>query len=363
MIRPSPTVSLPVLAYHAVGPGERLDPARFVQHAQAIQNAGLPILASADLERAERGALITLDDGFADLWTHGLSVLAAHDLRALVFVIPPRCGDGSPRPKGVCAWSGGQRRAHAEAARSGEAHPAFLRWSELEALEASGRVEVQSHGQSHAMGWVDDEIIGFHLGSLGRTHWSLPQSTGGDERLGIPLYRRGSTLAHRLYADNKYLRDYLARWLEERGGEAYVAERGAKAVSRELQVVVKVYRGRQRLAGTWESDAARVRRTVEDLVSARETLERRLGGCRDQLALPWGQYDQVTLECARQAGLRRVYTLDRAPNLAGRIGLLVHRFEPRPRGARWLRLRLWIYQSAWRACLYGRLSGRMRGAV
>ncbi|MEW6489751.1 MAG: hypothetical protein AB1578_17820, partial [Thermodesulfobacteriota bacterium] len=56
--------------------------------------------------------------------------------------------------------------------------------------------------------------------------------------------------------------------------------------------------------------------------------------------------------------IRRVYTLDRGPNPAGRIGFLVNRFEPRARGSLWLRLRLWLYRSTIRADLYARASGR-----
>ncbi len=352
---------IPVLTYHRVAPGERFGPGRFAEHVDALVRSGLPALGPGALGRAVRGFVLTFDDGFADLWTHALDLLERYRIPATVFAIPSRAEEGPVRPRGRCAWPGRAWEALAEAARTGGPHPAFLRWSELQALEATGLVEVQSHSWSHAMGWVSDEITGFHLGRFGRTHWSLPQCTGGDERLGIPLYRRGSVLAHRVYRDDPGLRDHLARWLEARGGEAYVEERGARAVQRELLAEARRYRQARGERGRWETEAERRARTVEDLVRAREALESRLGGRRDELALPWGQYDAVTLECARRAGIRRVYTLDRRPNPVGRIGFLVHRFEPRPRGAWWLRTRLWIYRSAWRTTLYGILSGR-RGA-
>ncbi len=353
--------AIPVLTYHRLSPGERIDPERFARHVEALARSGLPSLPAGDLENAVRGFLLTFDDGFADVWTHGLEILERYGVRAVVFVIPSRAQDGPVRLRGKPARAGRAEQAHAEAARSKEGHPAFLRWSELQALEATGLVEVQSHSWSHAMGWVSDEITGFHLGRFGRTHWSLPQCTGGDERPGIPLYRRGSVLAHRVYRDDPGLRDHLARWLEARGGEAYVEDRGPDAVCRELLAEARKYRRARGERGRWETEAERRRRTVEDLVRAREALESRLGGRRDELALPWGQYDRVTLECARRAGIRRVYTLDRRPNPVGRIGFLVHRFEPRPRGALWLRTRLWIYRSTWRTTLYWIISGR-RGA-
>jgi peptidoglycan/xylan/chitin deacetylase (PgdA/CDA1 family) len=350
--------SLPVLCYHSIAPGEKIGPERFAQHLAALRSSGLPSLSPADLERACRGFLLTFDDGFSDLWTHGVPLLQAHGMRAAVFAIPGRTGEGPARSQGSEDGLIPAGQAHAEASAGGVPHPRFLRWSELRALEESGLVTVHSHSFSHAMGWVGEEIVGFHLGPAGRSHWSLSQCTGGDERLGIPLYRRGSALAHRLHFDDRGLRDHLADWLESQGGAGYVAERGAAAVAAELGGEARRFREGRPDLGRWESQEDREHRTVEEIVRAREALEGRLGGTRDELCLPWGEYDEVTLSCARRAGVRRVYTLDRGSNPAGRVGFRVKRFEPRARGSRWLRSRLWIYRSSVRARTYAVLSGR-----
>lgn len=346
--------SIPVLCYHSIGPGARLGPGRFRVHLQALKESGLPSLTPLDMDSSASGFLLTFDDGFADLWTHGLPLLREHGVRATVFAIPSRAGDGPARSPGELLSHLNAGAAHEGAARSGGPHDGFLRWSELRALEASGLVAVQSHSYSHRMGWVGAEITGFHLGRFGKAHWSLRQCTEGDVRLGIPIHPRGSALAHRLYRDGGALRDRLACWLEERGGEAYVEERGAKTVEEELRVEA----AKERAAGVWETEEERRSRTMEEILRAREALETRLGGRRDELCLPWGEYDRMTLECAREAGIRRIYTLDRGPNPAGRVGFLVSRFEPRVKGRLWLRSRLWIYRSSLRARLYGLLSGR-----
>lgn len=348
--------SIPVLAYHAVASRGGAGLESFSAHLRALASSEIPSLAPAQFDSAPRGFLLTFDDGFADLWTHGLPLLRETGLRAVVFAIASRAGEGPTRPAGVPASPLSGSRAHEEAARTGGAHPAFLRWSELAALEASGLVTVQSHSWSHAMGWVGDEIVGFHLGTHGKHHWSLGQCTGGDERLGVPRYRRGSALAHRLYHDDPALRDHLAGWLAARGGEAYVAKRGAAAVSGELSDQARGFRAVRSEGGRWEGEEQRIQRTLEELHRARQELEKRLGGTRDELCLPWGEYDEVTLECARRAGIRRIYTLDRGPNPAGRMGFLVNRFEPRARGPLWLRVRLWLYRSSFRASLYAGIS-------
>lgn len=352
--------SLPVLAYHSVAPGETIGPELLARHLDVVARCGLPSLGAEELDSAPKGVLLTFDDGFADLWTHALPLLEERRLRAVVFAIPSRTGDGPVRPQGRPASGIPSWQAHAEAVASGFAHPAFLRWSELAALEATGLVTAQSHSWSHAMGWVSGEIVGFHLGRFGRTHWSLPQCTGGDTRLGIPLYARGSALAHRLYFDDPALRDHLAQWLDARGGETYVASRSPGAAERELRAEAAAFRRRHGDRGRREEESQRPRRVLENLARAREALERRLGGRRDELCAPWGEYDDVLLDAARRTGIRRIYTLERGPNPARGMGVLVGRFEARRRGPLWLRWRLWLHRTTAGPRLHALLSRRGR---
>ncbi|MBI5015085.1 MAG: polysaccharide deacetylase family protein [Deltaproteobacteria bacterium] len=351
--------SIPVLVHHSVGPGENADPGVLEAHLRVLSRSGLPSLSTGELGDAPKGFLLTFDDGFADAWTHAAPLLERYGVKAVVFAIVSRLGEGDPRPQGVKPFEGRATAALAAASQARGPHPAFLRWSEALALEATGRVEIHSHSYEHRMGWSGDEIRGFHLGAGRGEHWSLSQSTGGDTRLGIPLYARRSALACRLYFDDPGLRDALAGWLAERGGAEYVAGRGREAVTTELAEVAQQYRTARGTFGRFETDGEREARTLEDLARAREALEARLGGRRNELCLPWGHYDERTLEHARKAGIRRVYTTGRGYNPAGRIGYLVQRFAPlrRENRERWLRSRLWIYRSCLRAGLYGALYG------
>jgi len=150
----------------------------------------------------------------------------------------------------------------------------------------------------------------------------------------------------------------LADWLDERGGADYIAEIGAKEAESELLDRYRTYIGHGDIKGRWEPLDERRKRTIADMAGACQVLENRLGGVRAELCLPWGEYDSITLDCAEQAGIRRVYTLDREPNPARRIGFLLNRFEPRPRGPFWLKTRMWIYASTFRTLMYSRMSIR-----
>ena len=352
------TSSVPVLAYHSISASEKMVPALFETHLQVLSRSGLPSLLPRDLGSSKRGFLLTFDDGFADVWTHVFPLLEQYGIRAVVFVIPSRTGEGGCRPQGVEAFAGNANQAHQEAGESMGPHDAFLRWEELQAMEASGLVDVQSHTMHHKSIWTGDRVIGFNFGPAGNTHWSLAQITGGDRRLGIPLYPRGSGLAFRQYEDDKGLRDSLAGWLEKKGGDAYLHEAGMEKVAAQLRQLTRNYTESSGQLGRWESNEERIVRTDAEIREARRLLQDRLGGSRDELCLPWGTYDDVTLECAERSGINRVYTLDRGANPAGNIGFCVNRFEPRPRGRWWLKNRLWIYRSHLRCRIYQALSRR-----
>ena len=351
-------VGIPILTYHRIAAGEKLDLRIFESHLKVLAASGFPSLLPADLEQAARGFILTFDDGFADCWTHVYPLLQQYGLRAVLFVIPSITGEGPVRISGKRVYPGNASQAHGEASTVPGPHDAFLRWSEMAEMEKSGLVAIQSHSLEHRSIWGGDRVTGFNLGAAQKMHWSLGQITDGDVRLGIPVYQRRSALACRQYHDSPKLRDLLADWLDGRGGADYIAERGRKAVETELWDRYRTCCQRNDCAGIWESLDNRVKRTKADIAGARELLEERLGSVRDELCLPWGDYDAVTLECAKQAGIRRVYTLDRGPNPARSAGFLLNRFEPRPRGPAWLKSRMWIYRSICRSVVYARMSRR-----
>lgn len=355
--------AIPVLAYHSIAPGEKIEPVLFASHLDVLAASKLPSLSPEELGTAPKGFMLTFDDAFVDLWTHVFPLLKERRIKAMVFVIPTRTGDGDPRPQGKAAFEGSAVEAHAQACAKGLPHPAFLRWSEMAEMEASGLVTVQSHTMTHAMGWTGEEIVGFNLGrfglgKLGKSHWSLPQATGGDVRLGIPIYKRGSAVANRLYFGDQELSDYLAEWIQKNGGQNYIKDAGSERAVNKLINIARDYKKSHPNSGRWETGEDRVKRTLGEMAQAREILEAKLGGKRDELCLPWGEYDETTLECARKVGIKRIYTLNRKPNPAGKIGFLVNRFEPRPKGGAWLRSRLAIYRWIFLSDVYGLMSGR-----
>lgn len=159
----SHTRAVPVLMYHHVGPQPGLvtvSPETFEEHMAHLAHQGYHALsAEAFLEFLQgkraltgRNVLITFDDGYLDNYVYAYPILRRHGLKATIFAITGLIGEGMARTY----LGAGKRlpvtpdhRGCKAAVAEGRADEVMLRWSEIEAMEASGAVEVHSHTHTH----------------------------------------------------------------------------------------------------------------------------------------------------------------------------------------------------------------------
>ncbi len=155
--RAAPWTGVRILAYHAVNddPSDVLaiPPRRLGQHLDVVRKAGIEIIPMRDVyDRLEtnpggRAVAVVFDDGYLDMLTGALPVLAARGVPATVFVCDAIVSGEAP-----CTWY--------------ETPPPFMDWDECRRLASSGLVDVQPHGSRHlALPQLDDdaareEIVG-----------------------------------------------------------------------------------------------------------------------------------------------------------------------------------------------------------
>ena len=137
--------SLPILCYHRVVPETPGDPGPNIHvttdvmadHLRQLRRRGMQTITFADLlddrPLPERPVILTFDDGYRDNHEYLLPLLEQFDARAVIFAL----GD---RSLATNAWDAGY----------GGPVQALMSDDELRACHASGRIEIGSHGLSHA---------------------------------------------------------------------------------------------------------------------------------------------------------------------------------------------------------------------
>jgi peptidoglycan/xylan/chitin deacetylase (PgdA/CDA1 family) len=157
------TRAVPVLMYHHVCPHPGLvtvSPETFEEHIAYLARKKYHALAADEFleflqgKRAldGRNVLITFDDGYLDNYVYAYPILKRYGLKATIFTITGLMGDGAARvhlSAGKMLPATPDHRACKAAVAAGRADEVMLRWSEIEAMEASGAVEIHSHTHSH----------------------------------------------------------------------------------------------------------------------------------------------------------------------------------------------------------------------
>ncbi|MEJ5211141.1 MAG: polysaccharide deacetylase family protein [Burkholderiales bacterium] len=147
--------ALPILMYHHVSPQPGLvtvSPEHFRDQMRWLARHGWHTVTTAELEGFLAGrplppksVMITFDDGYLDNFIHAFPLLREYGHRAVVFAITGLIGEGPPRAGKTCPDHKTCKRLIA----GGRADEVMLRWSEIEAMEKTGLVEIHSHTHSH----------------------------------------------------------------------------------------------------------------------------------------------------------------------------------------------------------------------
>ncbi|MBI5666029.1 MAG: polysaccharide deacetylase family protein [Nitrospirae bacterium] len=149
--------SIPVVMYHHIAPTDRdlnVYPEIFEDHLRALGRKGWKTLFADEFvhflhnqnDKPKKCVLLTFDDGFADNYVYAYPLLEKFKMKAVIFVATDFIEDADiDRSSFVplshkLAW----KLAHTE--RRSEV---MCTWKELKELEASGAVDIQSHGMSH----------------------------------------------------------------------------------------------------------------------------------------------------------------------------------------------------------------------
>jgi len=156
--------SLAVFMYHHInwhrGDLVTLTPEDFEHHLRFIRRAKIEsIFLDTAVEMLQRkrpwrkpSVVLTFDDGHLDNWVYAFPLLRKYEVKATIFIVTAWVTEGERRgnsdgPPERIPPIPLHREVQREAGRGNGA--VALRWSEIQAMEESGWVDIQSHGHFH----------------------------------------------------------------------------------------------------------------------------------------------------------------------------------------------------------------------
>lgn len=307
---------VPVFVFHEVEPAT-LD-AQFLH----LRSNGYRTLEASELEAVsrcgitgERDVALTFDDATWTFWAYAFPMLKKHNLRAILFAIPGIVPEDSTAYTNLeDVWAG--RCTREDVARRGKSQP-MCTWRELELMQRSGLVDIQSHSLLHARVPVSPRLSdflhpAFDTDSYGNVNVPLssldsPENPERALRLGAPVFESAPRSACRpRFKESPELVQAMIDYVEQRGGPAFFNRRGWR---RELTALFSEWPAQHR--GSFETAQEMESAVRMELVRSREILEERLSKEVRHFCYPWYAGSKTADRLAGEAGYQSVhYGLD-----------------------------------------------------
>lgn len=268
-----------------------MTPEQFGSHLDLFKKLGLHAIRLDKLHRiitgieelSEPSIVITFDDCTADNWIYAVPELLKRRMQGAFFAITDFVRPGQVRLRSDQTNAPDSVPAFPEIMRSAiNGHcDDFMNQMEILALVHDIGMEVYSHSAAHQACFTSSKKTGF---LSDKKHWSHPALCGKDGRADTPVYPVGSAYAH-----GGFGLDWHGRPLE------------------------------------LQPEHERLSFCLDDFSNSKSRLESILNRPCPFLCLPWGQYDDVTLDAARQAGYAGVLNLGRGAVHRGTDSLRIGR--------------------------------------
>jgi len=294
---------LPVFHFHETHP-KSLEPYLLYlaeNGYRTVTSDQIAALVLRGMHPGPKSVALCFDDAWSSLWVCALPLLQKYSLNAIAYVSPDRVpAISAPRRQGDSASIPGS------GITLDRTEPFFSTWSELRAMHASGRVDIQAHSWRHAMVFASDEVIGFIKPQYREHPHTIPLVDAPDglrfvtnTDLGAPLYPTRSRFSdvQRWIAPDAFAN--CIRHVQANGGASFFQREAWQA---ELRTCVD-----QSRTGRWESAPARDAAIREEMARARALLEAGLGKQIHHMCFPWAIAGKAALRLAAETGYQTAF--------------------------------------------------------
>ena len=299
-------IKIPVVYYHSVGPFIQnwtrsfltLAEEAFREHLKyfhrnftTITLKELWLIRNGYIRPVKNPLVITFDDGYSDNYNRALPLLKEYGIKATIFISPEFTDDRN-------------------IVRSEKDGTGFLSWKEMESMQESGLIDIQSHTLTHTKCFISDKITGFHHPGgdiLYPTVNIFPErktdhiGDPGFEKLlpyGFPLFEEASAvLARKVTINPDFISECISRFKNYDFGNY-----SFKDAFSLIKPLYKSYQKEERLITLKESDDEYLIRVRNEIYRSKEIIEGRLNKKVEFLCWPHGDNNEFLHSMALDAG-------------------------------------------------------------
>jgi hypothetical protein len=307
--------------YHSVAPRIpdwdfnflSISPRVFEDHISTLKRSGYTSITLTEAHDYVAGKtrlppkaiVITFDDGYLDNWVYAFPILKKYGMRGTVFIST----DFIDRSEKI--------RPNAEDVREGRAAVGdldcrgFLSVPEMQRMVNSQLMEIQAHCKTHTWYFSSANIVDFNhpeakypwLGWNARAD-RKPMYMAEDQSQfvpwGSPVYEYGEALVSRRYFPDPRVEAELAELVRNRGGRDFFQSADWRTILQEEAKAIAA----GGLDDRFETEEERLTRLREEIPLARQEIAGLIERPVDFLCWPNGQYDDICLQMAREAGFK-----------------------------------------------------------
>ncbi len=315
---------VPVLMFHSVGmsePGwvwqqlsERAD--AFEGFLKLLAARGYRTITLAELHDHMSGVRpceprsvgLAFDDGYLDNWVTVYPLLKKYGMRGTVHVNPDFVDPGNElRPR--LDESSGDGADSAALDQTG-----FMNWAELEQVDQSGVLDVQSHSLTHTWYFTGPSIVDFYTPTSAvqypwlawnarpdRKPFYIQEDQTGFVPWGMPIFEHEKSLiARRFFPDSSCMDRVIDAFANEGGPERFAGDGRPE----KLQELVQKVTGSPTFPGTYESEGDYETRVRGELSQSKAIIEQKLGKSVDYLCCPGGGSNAAVKRIALEVGYK-----------------------------------------------------------
>lgn len=247
----------------------------------------------------KKHVVLTFDDGYLDNWVYAYPILKKYNLKGTIF-INPEFIDASKeiRHNLEDIWN-------KKAAKNQLSPLGFLNWSELQIMDNSGVMDIQSHSMSHNFYFCSDRITDIYLNQPNydwmawikepnRKPYYPIENQQQFVSTGTPIFEFDRALGLRRYFPD----DELVKYAIELYGEEENKLKNKSFFIEKLSEKLKAY------PGSYETDQEMEKRYRYELFESKKILEEKLNKKVDFLCWPGGGYNELSLNLSIEAGYK-----------------------------------------------------------